>query len=115
MKKILMCVTATVSTLSWSEMKPVTAAIIGGTVLTFTGGITTPDTSHERMHFTTSLTTDSPEDFMLSHSWVNAAVTTDRYASPCSILDLKETVEKVLPGTLDSNSPMTKRVQETNQ
>ena len=87
MKDALMCVTATVSTQSWSRMKPVTAVVLGGAVLTFTGGITTPDTSHERMHFTTSLTTDSPEDFILSHSWVNAAVTTDRYASPCSILD----------------------------
>ena len=115
MKKTLMCVTATVSTLFWSEMNIVTAAVIGGTVLTFTGGITTPDTSHERMRFTTSLTTDSPEDFMLSESWVNAAVTTDRYVSLCSILDLKETVEKVLPGTLDSNSPIITRVQETNQ
>ena len=115
MRKTLMCVTATFSIQSWSRMTPVAVVVLGGTVLTFTDGITTPDTSHERMHFTTSLTTDSPEDFMLSHSWVNAAVTTDRYASPCSILDLKETVEKVLPGTLDSNSPMTKRVQETNQ
>ena len=115
MKDAFMCVTVTVSTQSWPRMKPVTADALGGTVLTFTGGITTPDTSHERMHFTTSLTTDSPEDFMLSHSWVNAAVTTDRYASPCTILDLKKTVEKVLPGTLDNNSPITKRVQETNQ
>ena len=82
MKKTLMCVTATVSSQSWSRIKPITAVFLGGTVLTFTGGITTPDTSHERMHFTTSLTTDSPEDFILSHSWVNAAVTTDRYASP---------------------------------
>ena len=115
MRKTLMCVTATFSIQSWSRMTPVAVVVLGGTVLTFTGGITTPDTSHERMHFTTSLTTDSPEDFMLSRSWVNAAVTTDRYASPCSILDLKETVEKVLPGTLDSNSPIIKRVQETNQ
>ena len=115
MKDAFICVTVTVSTQSWSWIKPITAVFLGGTVLTFTGGITTPDTSHERMHFTTSLTTDSPEDFMLSKSWVNADVTTDRYVSPCSILDLRETVGKVLPGTLDSNSPITKRVQETNQ
>ena len=115
MKDAFICVTVTVSTQSWSWIKPITAVFLGGTVLTFTDGITTLDTSHERMHFTTSLTTDSPEDFILSHSWVNAAVTTDRYASPCSILDLKETVEKVLPGTLDSNSPIIKRVQEANQ
>ena len=115
MRKTLMCVTALVSMQSWSRMTPVAVVVLGGTVLTFTGGITAPDTSHERMHFTTSLTTDSPEDFMLSGSRVNAAVTTDRYASPSSILDLLETVGKVLPGTLDSNSPIIKRVQETNQ
>ena len=88
MKDALMGVTVTVSTQSWSRMKPITAVFLGGAVLTFTGGITTPDTSHELMCLTTSLTTDSPEDFILSIPWANAAVTTDRYASPCSIRDL---------------------------
>ena len=115
MRKTLMCVTATFSIQSWSRMTPLAVVVIGGTVLTFTGGITTPDTSHERMHFTTSLTTGSPEDFTLSLLWTNAAVTTDRYVLPCSILDLKDSVHKVLLGTLDINSPITKRVQETNQ
>ena len=114
MKDALMCVTAAVSTQSWSRMKPVTADVLGGTVLTFTACITTPNTSHERM-CTTSLTTGSLEDFILSLLWANADVTTDRWVSPCSILDLKDSVQKVLLGTLVSNSPITKRVQETNQ
>ena len=75
-----MCVTEIVSIQSWSRMTPVAVVVLGGTVLTFADGITTPDTSHERMHFTTSLTTDSPEDFMLSFSWVNAAVTTGSFS-----------------------------------
>ena len=115
MKDGLMGVTVTVSTQSWSRMKPVTADVLGGTVLTFTACITTPNTSHERMCVTTSLTTGSLEDFILSLLWANADVTTDRCVSPCSILDLKDSVHKVLLGTLDSNSPITKRVQETNQ
>ena len=115
MRDALMGVTVTVSTQSWSRMKPITAVFLGGVVLTFTGGITTPDTSHEQMCVTTSLTTGSPEDFILSLLWTNAAVTTDRCVSPCSILDLKDSVHKVLPGTLVSNSPITKGVQETNQ
>ena len=86
MKDALMGVTVTVSTQSWPRMKPVTADVLGGTVLTFTACITTPNTSHERM--CTSLTTGSLEDFILSIPWANAAVTTDRYASPCSIRDL---------------------------
>ena len=107
-----MCVTVTVSTQSWPRMKPVTADVLGGTVLTFTACIMTPNTSHERM---TSLTTGSLEDSILSLLWANADVTTDRCVSPYSILDLKDSVHKVLPGTLVSNSPITKGVQETNQ
>ena len=114
-KDAFMCVTVTVSTQSSSRMKPVTAEVLGGTVLTFTACITTPNTFHERMRVTTSLTTGSPEDFILSIPWANAAVTTDRCVLPCSILDLKDSVHKVLLGTLVSNSPITKRVQETNQ
>ena len=110
-----MCVTVTVSTQSWPRMKPVTADVLGGTVLTFTACITTPYTSHERMYITTSRTTGSPEDFILSPLWANADVTTDRCVSPCSILDLKDSVQKVFLGTLVSNSPITKRVQEPNQ
>ena len=113
MKDAFMCVTITVSSQSWSRMKPVTADVLGGTVLTFTACIKTPNTSHERMF--TSLTTGSLEDFILSLLWANAAVTTDRCVSPCSILDLKDSVHKVLLGSLVSNSPITKRVQETNQ
>ena len=113
MKDALMGVTVTVSTQSWSRVKPITAVFLGGAVLTFPGCITTPNTSHERM--CTSLTTGSLEDFILSRLWANAAVTTDRCVSPCSILDLKDSVQKVLLGPLVSNSPITKRVQETNQ
>ena len=112
MRKTLMCVTATFIQ-SWSRMTPVAVVVLGGTVLTFTACITTPNTSHERM--CTSLTTGSLEDFILSLLWANADVTTDRCVSPYSILDLKDSVHKVLPGTLVSNSPITKGVQETNQ
>ena len=113
MKDAFMCVTVTVSTQSWPRMKPVTADVLGETVLTFTACIKTPNTSHERM--CTSLTTGSLEDSILSLLWANADVTTDRCVSPYSILDLKDSVHKVLPGTLVSNSPITKGVQETNQ
>ena len=46
MKDAFMCVTVTVSTQSWSQIKPVTADVLGGAVLTFTACIMTLNTSH---------------------------------------------------------------------